>query len=154
MYDPPLTCRTWPVKALRSLVLHHRSTKAGHGDGGPLQPSLFCQRDLAEIASPDFSGERLIAHNNPLLAEERARKCDELLAKTEAELVCIEAGIVTGGPGGVDKTESSSHRPIRTTATASRPQSLARLCGCITCSAAACVTSSCFWLSGGHDRLL
>jgi hypothetical protein len=61
--------------------------------GGPLQPSLFDQRDLAEIASPDFPGERLIACKNPLLAEERARKREELLAKTEADLARIEARV-------------------------------------------------------------
>ena len=37
-------------------------------DGGPLQLSLFDQQDLAEITSPDFPGERLIACRNPVLA--------------------------------------------------------------------------------------
>ena len=40
---------------------------------GPLQLSLFDERDLAEIQSPDYPGERLIVCRNPLLAEERAR---------------------------------------------------------------------------------
>ena len=40
---------------------------------GPLQLSLFDQQDLAEITSPDFPGERLIACRNPALAAERAR---------------------------------------------------------------------------------
>jgi transposase len=53
---------------------------------GTLQPSLFDDRDLAEITHPDFPGERLIACHNPLLAEERARKRPELLAATEKEL--------------------------------------------------------------------
>src|SRR6266567_4080075 len=53
---------------------------------GTLQPSLFDERDLAEISHPDFPGERLIACYNPLLAEERARKRPELLAATEKEL--------------------------------------------------------------------
>jgi transposase len=53
---------------------------------GALQLSLFDSRDLAEIAHPDFPGERLIACHNPLLAEERARKRPELLAATEEEL--------------------------------------------------------------------
>jgi len=53
---------------------------------GTLQLSLFDRQDLAEIRSPDFPGERLIACYNPLLAEERARKREELLAATEREL--------------------------------------------------------------------
>lgn len=53
---------------------------------GSLQLSLFDERDLAEIRSPDYPGERLIVCRNPLLADERARKRGELLAATEAEL--------------------------------------------------------------------
>jgi transposase len=53
---------------------------------GPLQLSLFDERDLAEITSPDFPGERLICCRNPLLAEERARKREALLEATEKEL--------------------------------------------------------------------
>jgi hypothetical protein len=52
-------------------------------DGGPLQMSLFDQQDLAEITSPDYPGERLIACRNPQLAAERARKRGDLLAATE-----------------------------------------------------------------------
>jgi hypothetical protein len=51
--------------------------------GGPLQPSLFDDRDMAEITSADYPGERLVVCKNPLLAEERARKRAELLAGTE-----------------------------------------------------------------------
>jgi Transposase DDE domain len=51
-----------------------------------LQMSLFDEQNLAEIRSPDHPGERLIACFNPLLAEERRRKRDELLAATEAQL--------------------------------------------------------------------
>jgi len=53
---------------------------------GPLQLSLFDDQDLAEIASPDFPGERLIACRNPLLAADRARTRQELLAATEPKL--------------------------------------------------------------------
>jgi hypothetical protein len=60
-------------------------------DGGPLQLSLFDQRDLAEIASPDYPGERLIVCRNPDLAAERARKRAELLAATEQDLAKIRA---------------------------------------------------------------
>jgi Transposase DDE domain len=60
-------------------------------DGGPLQLSLFDQRDLAEIAAPDYPGERLIVCRNPDLAAERARKRAELLAATEQDLARIAA---------------------------------------------------------------
>jgi hypothetical protein len=58
-------------------------------ESGPLQLSLFDEQDLAEITSPDFPGERLIACKNPLLAQERARKRRELLEATEAMLQAI-----------------------------------------------------------------
>jgi transposase len=54
--------------------------------GGFLQMSLFDQKDLAEIHSPDFPSERLVACYNPLLAEQRRRKRKELLEATEKEL--------------------------------------------------------------------
>ena len=57
---------------------------------GPLQLSLFDQRDLAEITSPDYPGERLVVCRNPLLAAERARKRNELLDATEADLRRIQ----------------------------------------------------------------
>ncbi len=50
-------------------------------DDGPLQLSLSGEQDLAEITSPDFPGERLIACRNPALAADRARTRDELLAR-------------------------------------------------------------------------
>jgi transposase len=58
---------------------------------GPLQPSLFDERNLIEFSSEHFPGERLIVCRNPLLAGERARKREELLAATEAELAKITA---------------------------------------------------------------
>jgi len=59
-------------------------------EGGPLQPSLFDTRDMAEITSPDFPGERLVVCKNPLLADERARKRGELLTATEKDLDRIQ----------------------------------------------------------------
>ncbi|MCH7719954.1 MAG: IS1634 family transposase [Planctomycetes bacterium] len=56
---------------------------------GVVNPSLFDQRDLAEVTSPDYPGERLIVCRNPLLAVERSRKRDELLAATEQKLDAI-----------------------------------------------------------------
>ncbi len=63
---------------------------------GPLQLSLFDEQDLAEITSPDFPGERLIACRNPALAEERARKREALLAATEKLLAPIAARVQAG----------------------------------------------------------
>jgi hypothetical protein len=76
-------------------------------DDGPLQLSLFDQQDLAEITSPDFPGERLIACRNPVLAADRARTRGELLAATEkllAPLIArVQAGRLAGaGPIGVE----------------------------------------------------
>ncbi|HEY6353659.1 MAG TPA: IS1634 family transposase [Burkholderiaceae bacterium] len=53
---------------------------------GPFQPSLFDERNLLELSSQHFPGERLVVCRNPLLAEERARKRLELLSATEADL--------------------------------------------------------------------
>src|SRR5256885_1154257 len=60
-------------------------------DDGPLQLSLFDQQDLAEITSADFPGERLIACRNPVLAADRARTREELLAATEQLLAPLIA---------------------------------------------------------------
>jgi len=62
-------------------------------EAGSIQLSLFDQRDLAEITSPDYPGERLVACRNPLLADERARKRRELLDATEQELLHIQARV-------------------------------------------------------------
>jgi hypothetical protein len=59
--------------------------------GGDLQLTLFDVQDLAEITSPDFPGERLVACKNPFLEAERARKRESLLAATEAGLEKIAA---------------------------------------------------------------
>jgi Transposase DDE domain len=64
--------------------------------GRPLQLSLFDEQDLAEISSPDYPGERLIACRNPFLAAERARKRADLLAATEADLAKIAAQVAAG----------------------------------------------------------
>jgi hypothetical protein len=71
-------------------------------DNGPLQMSLFDQQDLAEITHPDYPGERLIACRNPLLAAERARKREDLLAATEKLLAPILARVEAGRLTGAD----------------------------------------------------
>jgi hypothetical protein len=65
-------------------------------DDGPLQLSLFDQQDLAEITSPDFPGERLIACRNPVLAADRARTREDLLAATEKLLAPLLARVQAG----------------------------------------------------------
>jgi transposase len=55
-------------------------------EAGSVDVSLFDERDLAEISSPDYPGERLIVCRNPLLAADRKRKREELLRATEKEL--------------------------------------------------------------------
>ena len=65
---------------------------------GDLQLSLFDQTNLAEITSEEFPSERLIVCRNPLLAAERARKREDLLAATERELDKVTQ-MVTGPRG-------------------------------------------------------
>jgi Transposase DDE domain len=62
-------------------------------EAGTLQMSLFDQRDMAAITSPDYPGERLIVCRNPDLARERTRKRQDLLAATEADLAVIAAAV-------------------------------------------------------------
>jgi len=73
------------ITALRSPQIRHLV------DTGHLQLSLFDEQDLAEISHPDYAGERLIACRNPLLAEERARKRQELLSACEKRLEVVRA---------------------------------------------------------------
>ena len=62
-------------------------------DGGAFQMSLFDDRDMATITSPDFPGERLILCRNAALAAERARKREDLLRATERDLAPIAAAV-------------------------------------------------------------
>jgi hypothetical protein len=65
-------------------------------EDGPLQLSLFDEQDLAEISSDDFPGERLVACRNPVLAADRARKREDLLAATEKLLAPLIARVQAG----------------------------------------------------------
>lgn len=73
------------ITALRGPAIH-KLVKSG-----VLDMSLFDEKDLAEIHSSDYPGERLIVCRNPLLAAERRRKREELLRATEKELEKIAA---------------------------------------------------------------
>ncbi|HSC00498.1 MAG TPA: IS1634 family transposase [Gemmatimonadales bacterium] len=76
------------ITALRAPAIQRLAAEAG-----PLQLSLFDQRDLAEIESPDYPGERLIVCRNPALGAERGRKRAELLDATEQALSRIQARV-------------------------------------------------------------
>jgi len=75
------------ITALRAPALQ------GLVSGGRLQMSLFDERDMAAITSPDFPGERLIVCRNADLARERARKRQDLLKATERDLAKIAAAV-------------------------------------------------------------
>src|ERR1700745_2593410 len=62
-------------------------------DGGALQMSLFDDRDMAGITSPEFPGERLIVCRNRALAAERARQRADLFAATERDLARIATAV-------------------------------------------------------------
>ena len=79
-------------------------------DDGPLQLSLFDQQDLAEITSPQFPGERLIACRNPVLAADRARTREDLLAATEKLLAPSSPA---SRPGGWPAPGRSGSRPAK-----------------------------------------
>jgi len=63
---------------------------------GQLQLGLFDERNLLELSSPDYPGERLVACRNPELAKLRAHKRAELLDATEANLAKIKARVEAG----------------------------------------------------------
>jgi hypothetical protein len=63
---------------------------------GDLQLGLFDERNLLEITSPKFPGERLVVCKNPALAEERARKRQALLTATESELEKVRSSVAAG----------------------------------------------------------
>ena len=70
---------------------------------GHLQLGLFDQRNLAEITSPDYPGERLVACRNDALAKLRAHKRESLLQATEAQLNLVKASVDAGRLSGQDK---------------------------------------------------
>src|SRR5260370_207082 len=110
---PCSTCpaRGWGARAARGppRAAHGsaRTVRKVGGEDGPFQLCVFDQEDLAEIPSPDFPGERLVACRNPVLAADRARIREDLLTATEkltAPLIArVQAGKLTGaGPIGVE----------------------------------------------------
>lgn len=68
-----------------------------------LQLGLFDERNLLELTSPEYPGERLVACRNPELAKLRAHKREELLASTERNLAKIQARVAAGRLAGRDQ---------------------------------------------------
>ena len=101
---PPGGTYRW-ITALRAPAI-----KKLMADDGPLQLSLFDQQDLAEITSEDYPGERLICCRNPVLAAERARKREDLLAATEKLLAPLITRVAAGRLAGAARSAS---RPAR-----------------------------------------
>ena len=99
--DPDTASDFGWITALRAPAI----AKLARADG-PLQMSLFDTQDLAEIAHPDYPGERLIACRNPALAAERARKRSQLLASTDKLLAAVADRVTRGtlaGAGEIGK---------------------------------------------------
>jgi len=95
--DGPPDAYAW-ITALRAPAI-----KKLMADGGPQQLSLFDEQDLAEISSPEFPGERLVACRNPALAADRARKREDLLQATEKLLAPLIARVRSGKLAGAAK---------------------------------------------------
>jgi len=74
-------------------------------NGGSLQMSLFDEKNLAEIYSPEFSDERLVACYNPILAEERRQKREKLLSATQKGLEKIAKEVTRRTKTPLDKAE-------------------------------------------------
>ena len=85
------------ITALRSSAIRNLVAQ------GAVQMGLFDERNLAEISSPDFPGERLVACRNPELAKMRVHTRDDLLAATERNLEKIKARVGAGKLVGQDK---------------------------------------------------
>jgi len=77
--------------SIRTLIEHER-----------LQMDLFDQRNLIELSSPDYPGERLIACRNEALARKRAHAREDLLAATERSLSKIQQRVDAGRLKGQD----------------------------------------------------
>jgi transposase len=75
------------ITALRSQAIRKLT------DSGALQLSLFDEKNLAEIHSPDYPGERLMVCYNPLLSAERRRKREDLLQATEKGLTKLASAV-------------------------------------------------------------
>ena len=85
------------ISALRNADIRRLLRPSG-GDA-PLDPDALVADAVAEIASPDFPGERLMVCLNPRLRQERERKREDLLRATETELQGIAETAARNRPG-------------------------------------------------------
>ena len=85
--------KVWEIPGFDWITALRSPAIAKLREQGAIQPQLFDEKNLAEITAPDFPGERLIVCRNPLLAERRARKREELLCATEKDLKKIEEAV-------------------------------------------------------------
>jgi len=92
---------------------------------GHLQLDLFDERNLFELSSPDFPGERLVACRNGQLAKLRAYKREQLLAATELSLEEIKASVAAGTLG-VSRTTLPLARTVRTLSKPAPPSAVLR----------------------------
>ena len=79
--------KRYPGLGWISALRHHQIHRLVESEA--VQLSLFDERHLAEVRSPDYPGERLIVCHNPLLAEHRRQKREALLTATEEALARI-----------------------------------------------------------------
>src|SRR6266511_2061028 len=77
-------------------------------DGHLIRKDLEAER-LAEITTPEFPGERLVACSNPRLAKQRRQKRQDLLAATQAELEALAASVAKAS----DRTETAAAIGVR-----------------------------------------
>src|SRR4051794_393090 len=89
------------ISALRSAAIRRLLA-----DGHLIRTGLEAER-LAEITSPDFPDERLVACYNPLLAEQRRQKRQDLLAATQAELEALAASVARATGAGTPETAAA-----------------------------------------------
>jgi Transposase DDE domain len=82
-----------PAEGVEWVTALRAPTIKSLAEAGHVQLSIFDEADLVEIAHPDFPGERLVLCRNPALADERARKRQELLAATEVELGKVKTAV-------------------------------------------------------------
>jgi len=95
-------------------------------DAGKIDRSLLDEKDLAEITDEDnFPGERLIVCRNPLLADKRARKREELLKATESANSTMRGS----RSGGVSQVENQSLRPVGGGHALTSPSDSSTFCG-------------------------
>jgi hypothetical protein len=99
------------ISALRNADIR-RLLRPSVGDA-PLRPEELIDDAVAEIASPDFPGERLMVCLNPRLREERRRKREELLSATEAELRAIADAAARRRPGQANRDRTNRTLGIR-----------------------------------------